>query len=500
METLTLEEAIALGAADSVFFSHFFFPKAIRQETPDFHRKLLWPKLDGPSRKVSFMVFRGSAKTTLLRVYTAKRIGYTISRTILYVGKSQDHARRSVMWLMRQVEFNHLYREAFQLRPGPKWTSEECTILVGPEQVPVTIIALGITGSTRGVNVDDYRPDLIIVDDPSDEENTATSDQREKTEDFILGSLYNSLAPASEAPLAKIAFLQTLLHPEDAISQCDKDPTWDSSRVSIFDEAGNSVWPARWTTEELKKEKQSFLDRGKLSLWMREMECQAIGSAQASFPRAHEQINYYDVTPSPGSMICAMAVDPVPPPSERQLSEGLRRKDYEAWVVVGLWRDRQTGERRIYVLEALQHKGHMPDWSVATFLQLRKVWKPLVLKAESVNYQRTLKWLMEQAMMQQGAWTRIDAHIPEKRKKAYRIIDTLGSALAQGMLYFHRSQQELIQQILSYPSVQFDDLIEALSVAVDAVLEIGDGYISEDEDFLEAERDIPELPDVRICP
>ena len=493
-------EALSLGAADSVFFSHYYFPKTVRQETPDFHRRQLWPKLDGPSRKVSFMVFRGSAKTTLLRIYTAKRVAYLISRTILYVGKSQDHAKRSLAWLMRQVEFNALYRDTFLLRPGSKWTAEECTILVGPEQTPVTIIALGITGSTLGVNVDDYRPDLIIVDDPSDEENTLTEDQRNKTEDFILGSLYNSLAPTSEAPLAKIAFLQTLLHPEDAISKCDSDPSWDSSRVSIFNEAGESVWPARWTTEELQKEKQSFIERGKLSLWMREMECTAIGSALASFPRAHEQINYYEITPSVGSMVCAMAVDPVPPPSERQIAEGLRRKDFEAWVVVGLWRDRQTGERRIYVLDAIQHKGHTPDWSVATFLQLRKVWRPVLLKAETVNYQRTLKWLLEQAMMQQSAWTRIDAHQPERRKKAYRIIDTLGSALAQGMLYFHRSQRDLLEQIVSYPSVQFDDLIEALSVAIDAVLEIGDGYLGEDEDFLEVEKDIPELPDMRMCP
>jgi predicted phage terminase large subunit-like protein len=182
------------------------------------------------------------------------------------------------------------------------------------------------------------------------------------------------------------------------------------------------------------------------------------------------------------------------------LSEGLRRKDYEAWVVVGLWRDRQTGEKRVYVLEAIQHKGHLPDWSVATFLQLRKVWRPIVLKAETVNYQRTLKWLLEQAMMQQGAWTRIDAHQPERRKKAYRIIDTLGSSLAQGQLYFHRSQRELIEQIFSYPSVQFDDLIEALSVAVDAVLEFGAGYSGDEDDYLEAERDIPELPDMRACP
>jgi phage terminase large subunit-like protein len=494
-------EAVSLGAIDSVFFSHYFFQSAIRQDTPDFHRKKLWPLLDGPARKAAAMVFRGSAKTTLLRVYTAKRIAYTVSRTILYIGKSQSHAARSVAWLMRQVEFNAVFRDTFMLRPGPKWTSEECIVLVGPDQVRVTILALGITGSTRGVNVDDYRPDLIVVDDPSDEENTATDEQRAKTEDFILGSLYNSLAPTSESPLAKLVFLQTLLHPSDAISRCMEDPSWSAIRVSCFNEDGTSAWPARWSTDELMAEKRSFLERGTISLWMREMECLHISSAQSSFPAAHDQVRYYDVHPPIGSMVVAMAVDPVPPPSSRQLAEGLKRKDFEAWVTVGLWQDLQTGERRIYVLDLVLNKGHDPDWSVGTFMQLRKIRNPMILKAESVAYQATLKWLIDKEMKRQGVYTRVDAHIPDKRKKVYRIVDTIGNALSQQMLYFHRGQHsELLEQIFAYPAVSHDDAIEALSVAIEAALEIGGVYATNYLAIREMEKAIPPLNIEGACP
>ncbi len=491
-------EAVELSAVDSVFFSHYFFPQTVRQGTPEFHKEM-WGHLDSSERKVAFMVFRGGAKTTLLRLYLAKRIAFLITRTALFVGKSQDHARRSVAWIMRQVEFNPLFRDAFQLRPGQPWTSEVCQILVGPEQIPVTIIALGITGSTRGVNVDDYRPDLIVVDDPSDEENTATKEQRTKTEDFILGSLYNSLAPTSEAPLAKIAFLQTLLHAEDAISACMSDPTWSTAKFPIILN-GQSAWPERWSLEELEREKKAYADRGKLYLWMREMECQVIGSSELSFPSAHNQIKYYQVAPPAGAMQVAMAVDPVPPPSERELERGLKGKDEEVWVAVGLWRDRTTGEKRIYVLDVQANKGHTPDWSMATFLSMKTRWMPDILKAESVNYQRTLAWLLEKAMRAKGQFMRIDAYVPERRKKTYRIIDTLGDALAQGLLYFHPSQQELLQQILNYPSVSHDDRIEALAVAVAAVQEISGHYEGDFNDILEAEEAYPDLPDVKLCP
>lgn len=496
-QNITMAEAVELGAVDSVFFSHYFFPKTARQGTPGFHRKM-WEKLDSADRKVAFMVFRGGAKTTLLRLYTAKRVGYQISRTILYVGKSQDHARRSISWIMRQVEFNPAFRDAFTLRPGTPWTSEACQILAGPSQTPITLLALGITGSTRGINVEDYRPDLIVVDDPSDEENTATSEQRTKTEDYILGSLYNSLAPTSEAPLAKIAFLQTLLHPEDPISACVKDKTWATEVFPIL-ENGQSAWPERWTTEELEAEKQAYIDRGKLYLWMREMECKIIGSGELAFPSAHQQIKYYEIAPSVGAMSVAMSVDPVPPPSERELEKGLKGKDEETWTAVGLWRDRTTGEKRVYVLEQRANKGHTPDWSIATFLSMKARWLPMILKAESVNYQRTLAWLLDKAMRAHGQFMRIDAYIPERRKKSYRIIDTIGDALAQGLLYFHPSQQELISQIVNYPSVAHDDRIEGLAVAVAAALDLG-AFNGSFEEIVDEEKDLPDLPDVRICP
>ena len=54
-------------------------------------------------------------------------------------------------------------------------------------------------------------------------------------------------------------------------------------------------------------------------------------------------------------------------------------------------------------------KGHTPDWSGATFFSMKAQWNPVVLKAESVNYQRTLAWLLEKEMQRRGGWMRIDA-------------------------------------------------------------------------------------------
>lgn len=489
-------EAVSLSAVDPIFYSHFFFPKTVRQTSPAFHNGM-WEKLDGTARKVGFAVFRGGAKTTLFRLFISKRVAFAISRTILVVGKSQDAAKRTIEWIMRQVEYNRLWAGTFQLRKGSKWTSEECEIYHGTDDVPIRLIALGITGSTRGINVDDHRPDLIAVDDPCDEENTATPEQRKKTEDLVLGSLANSLAPASEAPLAKIVILQTILHPEDVISRCLIDHSWNTVRIPIFDMVGESVWPERWSTETLLREKQSYAERGKLGLWMREMECTVIAEETASFRR--ESLQFFSVLPAEDELTTFIICDPVPPPSEREEAQGLKHKDYEAWVVVGLWRDLKHGVRKIFLCEYRLMRGHDPDWSVATFFELLERWKPIKLKVESVAYQRTLAWLIERAMRQRGRFVQVDAHVPEKRKKAYRIIDSIGAAVANSQLYVSPTHLEFIEQFVSYPNVSHDDLIEAVAVGVKEAMEHAGG--GDYHRVLEIEdADYEDIPILGACP
>jgi hypothetical protein len=397
---------------------------------------------------------------------------------------------------MKQVEYNRLWAQTFNLRKGGKWTSEEIEIFHGTDEVPIRVIAIGITGSTRGVNVDDYRPDLIVVDDPSDEENTATLEQRTKTEDLILGSLKNSLAPASEAPLAKIVLLQTLLHPEDPISACDSDPAWDSLRISIFDENGESAWPERWTTEELLKEKENYVRRGKLALWMREMECTIVSGELSAF--RPELVQYWEVLPERDELVVFVSVDPVPPPSEKAIMNGLKGNDYEAWAAVGVWIDPYSLVKKIFVLETRTSRGHDPDWSIKVFFEMLDSWQPLMVKVESVAYQRTLKWLLERAMQARGKYVLVKDDVPEKRKKSYRIIDSIGTALHERQLYLHPSQSTLVGAIQDYPNVSSDDEIEAVSVAVQEALNWrGPTQIS---NTIEAERGYEDLPSYEACP
>lgn len=422
----------------------------------------MWQRLDDASKRfVSFLMGRGLAKTTTARITTAKRVAYGFSRTVLYVGKSQDHAARSVEWLLKQVQFNHMYKEVFKLRQGGKWTGTEVEVINELLDVRTRILALGITGSVRGVNVDDYRPDFIIGDDLVDEENSATPEARQKIEELWFGALKESLAPASENPDAKMVLLGTPLDASDLNMKCSRDPEWSSMKVGILDVSGESVWPERWPTEIVQAEKSAAIQRNQLSIWLREKQCEIISRETAFF--IAENLQFWDVLPEDG-LVTVLIIDPVPPKTTEQLKRGIKDSwDWEVLTVMARWK------RRVFVCETVKNKGHQPDWTISEFFRLVDKWKPRMAWVEQVAYQKTLSWLLQAAMRQRGRYVQINEW-PDKRKKRDRILDGLTGVIANKELWLHKDMESLREQIAAYPNVAHDDEIETVAVGAEALL------------------------------
>lgn len=463
------EEVFNLGMLDGEFFCHQWFPRAFRDESPDYHH-VIWNELEGRHRFVSAEVYRGGSKTTLLRAFCAKRISYAESNTIMIVSSSQDHAKRSVRWLRRQVMFNTAWANFYNLKLGTKKTDEWLEIVNTATGQIMSIVAVGITGQTRGINLDDFRPDLILVDDPCNEENTGTVESRKKINDLFFGALAKSLAPPTENPNALMVLLQTPLNSDDLISRCGQDPQWRSMRISCFDRLGKSRWEVRYPTEFLLSDKRAHAARNDSALWFREMECKIVSEASSSFRASWLQPWPIGMTPRDLIMEGGQAylwIDPVPPPSERQINMGLKGKDYEVLAVVVRYMN------GVYLAEYAANRGHDPDWTVREFWHLVETWNITQFGVETTNYQRTLKWLLEKSMKVKGRY--IQTYVPEKtdqRKKSYRIIDSLKDITSQGEFYVNFEQHTtFVSQFTSYPDVDHDDVLEAVSEATRIALE-----------------------------
>ena len=490
LENITLREAAEIAATDGAFFGEFFFPRTFRMRTPDYVRDL-WDKLDEPhARHVSIQVFRGGAKTTVLRAFTAKRISYGQSNTILYIGKSQDHALRSVGWIMRQIETNPRWANTFGLSKGDKWTQEECEIKHGVDEYPIRIIANGITGSARGVNVDDYRPDLIILDDVIDDDNAATKEQRKKINDRIFGAIEKSLMRGEENPQAKLVMLQTPLDREDASELTQNDPEWHPLKFSCFDDKGNSRWEGMFATKELKKEKASAIRRNMLSLWLREMECAVVADEKRYF-REH-QLRYWEVLPA--GMVVAIGIDPSPPKDEDPEARKKKDPDPEVLSAVGSF----AGD--VYLLEVVKIQDPNPEKTTIELARLIRKWHPIVAGVETVAYQKTLKWYIEKQMMDgKCPHLRIEP-LDDKRSKVKRIRHTFSDIVPDGKFYIHPSMLGFIEEFKDYPDVVHDDILDSVSMGIAQLIPYEGITIEGEYTDVTNQGDIPALPDWRSAP
>lgn len=455
---LSVDEAVALAAIDNEFYCTHWFPKAFRQACPEFHKDI-WNNLESANRYVGLKIFRDGAKTTVLRAFISKRVAYATSRTIVIVGKSEDAACKTLDWIRRRVAFDHRWTSAYGLKRGEIWNTDHIIIKHEVMDCSIQIVAMGIGGSVRGINLDDYRPDLIVVDDPDDEESTGTPERRKKNSDLFFGGLKNTLAPETDMPEAKMVLLQTPLHPDDLISQVAKDPEWVCVNYSIFDENGNSVWEARHPTATALASKAAYIQRNQLSIWLREKEVSVI-SPEASFFK-EQWLQYWDDLPEGG--LYYVGIDPTPPPKDTaQINKNLKLDDAVVLVI-------KYHKGIIYLVDYTTSKSPLPDELTNEFFVYRRRYQPFKVGVETIGYQRALKTNIEAEMRKRSEFTTITA-VEDKRPKPVRITQTISEHASHYRVKCNKRHTKFIEQFCSYPQCAHDDVLDAFAIAVSLIV------------------------------
>lgn len=493
------EEAVRRGAQDTIFFGFYFFPKTCRQEVSDDHYKLV-QLFRGEQRIGAAKCFRGFAKTSWARVEIAARISYGLSNTMVFVSETEGAAVKTLAWLKKAILENKLWSDTFGLAPKmlegknvrEKWEETWITVRNETLGIDVNIIALGVTGQSRGVNIDDFRPDFILVDDPCDEENTKTEEQREKINSIVMGSILNSLAPASENPLAKMVVLQTPLEQGDLIDMLMKDPTVDKLRVSCFTENGESSWPARWSTEVLQQQKQAATARSQLRLWMREMEVTVVQGDKQLLREAWLQD--FEFFPDGGYHI--LAIDPTPPPknTEKEPNKKLDDAVIQVWLVT-------PGKTGPHFWLREEHEDKSPDLfqfadlAIDLAIKYRCLW----MAVETINFQRALKSVLDNRMKLRGRVFRIK-QVEDRRNKILRITQDCTEAGYDGRIHVQTKFTKLREEWIQFPYAAHDDHPDCAAIAIKSVDPVAGLDTSIEGEYRVVEDDYPDLEVESQCP
>lgn len=466
METqlaLSPEEAIRASAKSLVVFGKLFFPRTFRQASPQFQHDMSDVLLTPGNRFAAFKIFRGGSKTSLARVYSAFKPAFAIGNTGMVVGDNSTHSERSIRWLKRQIEFNKLLTNTFGLRKGSKWTDSWIEIVndrVGPTHGAPTVynyVSLGITGGTRGLNIDDYRPDFILIDDACNNENVATAEARAKVDDTIFGDLMKSLAPASESPLAQLVMIQTPINKYDAISKAEKDPTCKFLEVSCFKPDGTSTWPERWATDTLLKDKEAHIKRKQLHLWMREMEVKIVEAEKCSFDSSWPQ----DFTVAPEDTEYIISIDPAPVDIDVVPGQEDEKRDWLVVSVVGFHKD------DVWVETQHSAKNEDPDKTADAVFRFSTTYKTREVHVEAVAYQKTLAWIIDKESQERRHYLTVNLY-KDKRSKYDRITQAFLSVGPYGRLHVRSSCVQFLTEFGAYGLGYkgHDDHLDSVAIAI----------------------------------
>jgi len=488
----SLDEKVQLGAADGIYFGHEWFPKTMRQSSPEFHYEMMEDIESLEHQFVAWEVFRDGAKTTLLRIAIAKRISYGLSHVAVFTSAAQRHAERTVRWLKGQITRNAYWTQTFGLRRGEKWTDNEIEIINTAFDQRISVLAIGMTGQVRGVNLDDYRPDFWAVDDPNNEENTNTEDAREKTDELFFGAMQNTLVPLTENLHSKMILAQTSLQKDDLINQCHRDPTWKTKKYGIYDEFGRSRWESRWPLDIVNNQKAGYIGRGQIHIWKREKECQIVPSEGRAF--ATENIQFYDFEPE--QMVIYIGIDPA-----REKHANPKKAHKAAIVCIGV------NASGVYLLDYYAQKQKNPEELWAEYLRMTKLWFPRMTGIETIAFQQMLSWYFKQKMKEINTYFVI-REIEDRRKKADRIRQAFSGLIQERRFHVRRTHTDFVEELDSYGDEVDIDVLDAAAIAITLssptllMLSTTGGDDEEEYGILigEDEKKYPELPVVSYCP
>ncbi len=492
---LKVEDVIQRGAIDGLFWSYYFLPKTFGLDPAIFHEEM-WSLIDDLRFPyLNLEVFRDGAKTTLARAATLRRIAYGISNTALFLSESSTHSKRSLRWIRTRITEAGPVKNVYGLRIGAKDNENELEIINDLFGTKTYIFAQGITGQIRGLNEDDNRPDFIICDDIASFESFNTEEALEKVNQIFFGAVVGSLCSRSLNKHSKVLHIGTRSGVNDVISKCEEDSQWENRKFPVFLANGESAWPTKWTREQLLIDKQSAIDRNMLSTWMREKECKLVMAETTAFKPTWLNIYISKLQ----NTVKVIGLDPVPPPSDRQIREGLKKKDFEVFTVLGLC------GRDYFIEEQRSNKGHEINWTLHTAFELIYKYHPRAIGIESIAYQRTIAKQLSSAMKERGTYTQV-VEIDDHRSKYHRITGELAGPASHRVLHVQQGCIDFIEQFNLYPGTQHDDFLDSAAIAF-LTLKAVMGHLTYDEQssedmktLIEREKNIPDLPEYGGCP
>ena len=156
----------------------------------------------------------------------------------------------------------------------------------------VILAAIGAGTSTRGLNIQNRRPQLIICDDVQTKENDESDAERLKLMGWLIGTLFKSRTKTSKSA---IIYLGNMYSTDCVLYQFSNNPSWHSLITGAILADGSALWPELNSIATLIEEYNHDNGLGLGSIWFAEVQNDPVGAGSGLLEHG-EQILLSPVT------------------------------------------------------------------------------------------------------------------------------------------------------------------------------------------------------------
>ena len=439
--------------ADKVLiWGRFFLPTFLRDESPAFHKKLIEENFSAINEYTAAP--RGFAKTTINQLCLAYMCAHKFKRFIVVVEKSYTEAAEVLKTISTQFKDNQaitmVYGKTIKLDDKGQ-LDEKNKDSYGDVMINGTRLrAKGFNAPIRGLKSNEWRPDLILLDDVESDEHIGNDEQRKKyRENYTQG-----IVPAVDIS-GSIKVRGTILHNDSLLKNLIDQ--FHGTVYKAFDKNDPEhtlLWPQRWTYPLLMQKKAEMEMEGKgSSKFYQEFLNEAVDDENRAFKWEWLQKTFTDEDLKSKALSRTITIDVAESKKDGADFTGVTIIDWDQ-------------DNNWYIQYAKRYKINITSL-VDTIFQLWLQYKPNKIGVEKKAFEDQLKPLLRMRSEETGIFPVVVELQHGGKQKEDRIRGALQGRLEVGKIWFKkdiRDDQNILRgELYDFPHAKNDDLGDSLA-------------------------------------